>query len=92
MDFKTSVFQTVPKILFGCGAIKKLAEEAKDLGATRVAVVTDPGLVEAKVHLPVMEVLKSAGLNPAIFKDVEHWLGWRKRHGYFQSGSCNAQQ
>jgi len=71
MDFKTSAFQTVPKIIFGCGAIKKLAEGAKDLGATRVAVITDPGLVQAKVHLPVMEVLESAGLNPALFKDVE---------------------
>lgn len=71
MDHKTSVFQTVPRIIFGCGAVEKLAEGAKALGASKVAVITDPGLVQAEVHVPVMEVLESAGLSPALFQDVE---------------------
>jgi alcohol dehydrogenase class IV len=71
MDLKISFFQTVPKILFGCGAVKRLAEETKALGATKVVVVTDHGLVAARVHLPVIEILESTGLKPALFSDVE---------------------
>jgi len=67
----TSVFQTVPKIIFGCGAVKKLGEVAKSLGAGRVAVVTDPGIVQAGVHEPVMAALDSVGLHPGLFADVE---------------------
>jgi alcohol dehydrogenase len=66
-----SIFQTVPKIIFGCGSIKDLGQQAKYLGATRVAVVTDPGLVKAKVHEPAMAALAEAGLNPGLYQDVE---------------------
>lgn len=66
-----STFQTVPKIVFGCGAVKELGRQAKGLGATKVAVITDPGLVQAKVHEPVMAALTDAGLNPGLYQDVE---------------------
>ncbi len=66
-----SMFQTVPKIIFGCGAVRQLGDVAKTLGASRVAVVTDPGIVQAGIHEPVMEVLHSAELHPALFADVE---------------------
>ncbi len=66
-----STFQTVPKIIFGCGSITDLGQQAKYLGATKVAVVTDPGLVKAKVHEPTMAALNEAGLNPGLFQDVE---------------------
>ena len=66
-----STFQTVPKIIFGCGSIKDLGQQAKYLGATKVAVVADPGLVKAKVHEPAMSALAEAGLNPGLYQDVE---------------------
>jgi len=66
-----SVFQTVPKIVFGNGAIDSLGDEAKRLGATKTVVVTDPGLVKARVHEPAMAALEDAGLNPALYQDVE---------------------
>lgn len=68
---QTSTFLTVPKIQFGCGAIQQLGEAAKALGATRVALVTDPGIVNAGVHEPVVAVLERAGLNPGLFSEVE---------------------
>lgn len=64
-------FQTVPRIIFGCGAIKELGRHAKQLGAGKVAVITDPGLVKAKVHEPVLTVLEDAGLQPGLYQDVE---------------------
>lgn len=66
-----SMFQTVPKILFGCGAVEQLGEMARALGATRVAVVTDPGIVQAGVHEPVVGALTSAGMEPRVFGKVE---------------------
>jgi alcohol dehydrogenase class IV len=65
------MFQTVPKIIFGCGAVKQLGAAAKAIGASRVAVVTDPGIVQAKVHEPVLVALEEAGLNPGMFAEVE---------------------
>jgi alcohol dehydrogenase class IV len=66
-----SMFQTVPKIVFGCGAVRQVGELAKTLGAKRVAVVTDPGIVQVGIHEPVLAALELAGLSPAIFSDVE---------------------
>ena len=66
-----SVFQTVPKIIFGCGVVKQLGKAAKAIGASRVAVVTDPGIVQAKVYEPVFAALEKEGLNPGMFAEVE---------------------
>ena len=71
MTLTASIFQTVPKIIFGCGVLKQLGEAAKAIGASRVAVVTDSGIVQAKVHEPVIAALEKAGLNPGMFADVE---------------------
>lgn len=71
MGNKISTFQTVSKVIFGCGVVKQLGEAAKALGATRVAVVTDSGIVQAGVHEPVVAALDGAGLNPGVFSDVE---------------------
>ena len=45
-----SAFQTVPKIIFGCGVARQSGGTAVALGASRVAVVTDHGIVQAGVH------------------------------------------
>lgn len=66
-----SVFQTVSKIVFGCGAIKDLGGQAKTLGAKKVVVVTDPGLVKAGVHEPALAALSASGLEAALYQDVE---------------------
>ena len=71
MTRSASIFQTVPKIIFGCGVVKQSGEAAKAIGASRVAVVTDPGIVQAKVHEPVLAALEEAGLNPGMFAEVE---------------------
>jgi alcohol dehydrogenase class IV len=71
MIHSMSMFQTVPKIVFGCGAVRQVGEIAKALGAKQVAVVTDPGIVQAGIHEPVLAALDGAELNPVLFSDVE---------------------
>lgn len=66
-----SIFQTVPKIIFGCGTIGDLGVQAKKLGADRVVVVTDAGLVAAGIHEPVMASLTDAGLVAELYQGVE---------------------
>jgi len=65
------VFQTVPRIVYGVGSVNQVGEEAKRLGAKKVAVVTDPGLVDAGIDQPVMESLKAANLDTVLFQGVE---------------------
>lgn len=65
------VFQTVPRIIYGVGSVEQVGEEAKRLGAKKVAVVTDPGLIDAGIDQPVMESLKAANLETVLFQGVE---------------------
>jgi len=67
---RVSVFRTVPEIRFGCGAIQQVGEVARALGATRVAVVTDGGIVRAGLYAPVRASLEASGFEPALYKDV----------------------
>jgi alcohol dehydrogenase len=46
-------------VVFGAGAIARLGELARELGASRVLVVTDPGVVAAG-HAALGESLRKA--------------------------------
>lgn len=65
------VFQCVPKIYFGEGVIANLGTEIRSLGCKRVALVTDPGIVEAGIDQPVLEALKKARLKHEVFSQVD---------------------
>lgn len=69
--FASSTFHSVPKIIFGCGSINDLGQQAKNLGASKVALFTDKGITGKNIHLPAMESLHKAGLKPAVYQDVE---------------------
>ncbi|MEX0867466.1 MAG: iron-containing alcohol dehydrogenase [Pirellulales bacterium] len=58
------------RIIFGPGTIDELGAVAAELGAKRVMVVSDPGIVAAG-HAPHgMDSLKRAGLTPLLHQDV----------------------
>lgn len=58
------------RILFGPGKIDELGAVAAELGAERVMVVTDPGIVAAG-HAPQgMQSLERAGLTPLLHQDL----------------------
>lgn len=68
---RTSVFLSPTKTLLGKGAIGELGKEAALLGAKKVLVVTDPGVVKAGLVTSSQEVLRSAGLEVGIYDGVE---------------------
>lgn len=68
-DLVTWSFPT--SIVFGAGALATLPERVKKLGAKRVLVVTDAGVVKAGVAARVEDVLRSAELLAGTFSGVD---------------------
>ncbi|NPV73805.1 MAG: iron-containing alcohol dehydrogenase [Pelotomaculum sp.] len=68
---KISYFWTSGTIITGRGSLKRIADEAKGLGATRVLIVTDPVLLKTGLIERVKEALAPAGLETGIFSGVE---------------------
>ena len=60
----------MPEYIFGRGFIKKLPQELKDRGAGKVLVVTDEGLMSIGIAPKVLDLLKEAGIEYALFSSV----------------------
>jgi alcohol dehydrogenase len=58
-------------VVFGAGAISQLGELARELGGTRVLLVTDPGLEKVGHPRRAAESLQGAGLTVFTFAAVE---------------------
>ena len=67
----TTFFQTTGRIVIGPGSIQGLGGEIKRLKATKVIIVTDPGLVSAGIVGRVEGILAEAGIPFAVFDKVE---------------------
>jgi alcohol dehydrogenase len=64
-------YQPLGRVVFGAGALSRLGELARDLGGSRVLLVTDPGLEHAGHPQRAEESLRAAGLAVAVFDGVE---------------------
>jgi alcohol dehydrogenase len=64
-------FHAPTRVVFGAGALGRLGELARELGDTRVLLVTDPGLEEAGHPQRAMASLQEAGLEVFLFDGVE---------------------
>jgi alcohol dehydrogenase len=64
-------FHTSTRVMFGPGTMHRLGEIARELGATRALLVTDPGLEAAGHPQCAQQSLKDAGLDVFVFDDVE---------------------
>jgi alcohol dehydrogenase len=64
-------FDTVRRIVFGCGSLVSLGDEIKRLKAGKVLVVTDPGIKSTGIVESVSGVLERARLNYQVFAEVE---------------------
>ena len=69
MDMTEVIEIRVPRTLFGVGAVGRLGDLAKSLGATRVLVVTDPGVAKAGILDTVKAALDAAGLRSDVFDE-----------------------
>ncbi len=66
----TTLFRTTPRVVMGPGAVNNVGAEIKALGATRVLIVTDPGIIDAGLLAPVEASLQAAGVESGVFSDV----------------------
>ena len=66
-----SALNTVPRILYGVGAIARAGDEIIRLGGTRVFIVTDPGIAALGLLEPLKSSLAEAGLVFEIFDKAE---------------------
>jgi alcohol dehydrogenase len=63
-------FQARTRLVFGEGSVDSLGESAKELGAGRALVVSDPGLVRAGHAERGLEALRRAGIQARLFDGV----------------------
>ncbi|MFL5714766.1 MAG: iron-containing alcohol dehydrogenase family protein [Chloroflexota bacterium] len=59
------------RVRFGVGSIEALADVIREIGGTRVFVVTDPGVRRAGVVDPILGRLAGAGIPTRLFAEVE---------------------
>lgn len=64
-------FHTPTRVIFGPGTLGRLGEVARELGATRALLVTDPGLELAGHPQRAKQSLLDAGLDVFLFDEVE---------------------
>lgn len=63
-------FETAPKIVCEQGGANRLGEIARSLGIARIFLVTDAGLVKAKLIDGALASLNAAGIAATVFSDV----------------------
>jgi alcohol dehydrogenase len=64
-------YRPLGRVVFEAGGLARLGELARELGGTRVLVVSDPGLAKAGHPKRALESLREAGLAAALFDEVE---------------------
>src|SRR5262245_58827658 len=64
-------FQPLTRAVFGVGTLGRLGELARELGGSRVLLVTDPGLEAAGHPQRAQAALRDAGLEVFLFDGVE---------------------
>ncbi len=62
-------FQLRPRVIFGVGSLQRLGELARELGAERVLIVADKGIVAAGHFESGRASLVAAGLHVASFHE-----------------------
>jgi alcohol dehydrogenase class IV len=67
---RIDLFRIPTRILFGRGVSQKVAEPLQQVGAKRVLVVTDPGVIKVGLVEPVLERLRDAGIAYEVYDGV----------------------
>ncbi len=64
-------FDPRTRVVFGAGSLGRVAELSRELGGSRVLLVTDKGLKAAGHEARTLKLLSDAGLSVTIFDDVQ---------------------
>jgi len=65
-----ATFRVPPKLIMGVGAVGAVCDEIGALGATKVLVVTDPGVAACPPLAMLREALAEGGVQYAVFDEV----------------------
>jgi alcohol dehydrogenase class IV len=65
------VFSSVPRIISGSGASDALGDEVKRMGCQRALIVCDHEIEAMGIVMPLMDSLKKAGVEQAVFSGVQ---------------------
>lgn len=65
-----SRFFSPQTIISGVDALNSVVEEIKKLGGSKILVVTDPGISEAGLAAPLLDLIKGANIAVDLFDDV----------------------
>jgi alcohol dehydrogenase class IV len=68
---KTHVFYSPTKITIGINSVQQVAHEVKQFGGNKVLIVTDPGVIAAKLLEPIESSLKSGDISYIVYDGVE---------------------
>ncbi|QXW27111.1 iron-containing alcohol dehydrogenase [Acinetobacter johnsonii] len=64
-------FQTVSSIISGLGSILELKTLLNAFNPKRVLLVTDQGMIQQQLHLPILEILESERRDCVIYSNVQ---------------------
>ncbi len=70
MSFESAFTMDTSSIKFGPGVTREVGEDVKNLGVTRVMVVTDPALVDHTAVTTTVDALKAAGIDFALYSET----------------------
>lgn len=64
-------FQTVSNIISGLGSIYELKQLLQAQGYQKLLLVTDAGMIQQQLHLPILEILETIRLDYVIYSSVQ---------------------
>ncbi|MDH0032063.1 MULTISPECIES: iron-containing alcohol dehydrogenase [unclassified Acinetobacter] len=64
-------FQTVPNIIAGLGSIQELKTILSQHDYQKALLVTDAGMIQHLLHLPILEIFNQIGLEYIIYSDIQ---------------------
>lgn len=64
-------FQTVSNIISGLGSIQQLQSILLETQYKKLLIVTDAGMIQHQLHLPIIEILEELQINYSIFSDIQ---------------------
>ncbi|WP_120430057.1 iron-containing alcohol dehydrogenase [Acinetobacter baylyi] len=64
-------FQTVSNIISGLGSIQQLQSILLETQYKKLLIVTDAGMIQHQLHLPIIEILEELQIDYSIFSDIQ---------------------
>lgn len=64
-------FQTVGNIISGLGSIQELKTLLSSQNYQKLLIVTDPGMIQHQLHVPILEILEAIKLAYVIYSEVQ---------------------